>query len=70
MQRDKLGSICIILHTYVYFNQDYLLKMLSFFQCIFLTSLSKIGVWVYVWAFNSIDQHICFYANTTLFLLL
>ena len=27
----------------------------------------SIGVWLYVWVFDSIDQPVCFYANTVCF---
>jgi hypothetical protein len=38
----KVGSIFIFLHTDSQLDQHHLLKMLSFFYCIFLVSLSKI----------------------------
>jgi hypothetical protein len=39
---DKYGSIFIFLHIDCQLDQHHLLKMLSFFHCIFLASLSKI----------------------------
>lgn len=52
----------ILLHTTIQFDQDHLLKMLSFFFLwVFLSSLSKIrvciGVSIYVWVFNSIPTN-------------
>ena len=41
----------ILLHVAVPFSQHHLLKRLSFLHCIFLPPLSKICVWVYLWAF-------------------
>jgi hypothetical protein len=58
VQGDKCGSIFIFfLHTNCQFDQHYLLKMLSFFHCICLASLSTIkchSLWIYFWLFNSI----------------
>jgi hypothetical protein len=53
------GLFFILLHTDSLLDQHHLLKMLSFFHCIFLASLSKIkwptiSVWFYFWVFNSI----------------
>jgi hypothetical protein len=42
VQGDKYGSTFIFLHTDSQLDQYYLLKMLSFFHCIFLAALSKI----------------------------
>jgi len=42
VQGDKYGSIFIFLHTEYHLDQCHLLKMLSFFHCIFLGSLSAI----------------------------
>lgn len=39
---DKYGSRLIILHAFALFNQHHLLKVLFFFQCEFLASVSKI----------------------------
>jgi hypothetical protein len=39
---EKYGSIFILLHTDSQLDQHHILKMLSFFQSIFLASLSKI----------------------------
>lgn len=41
MQGDKYGSICILLHTVIHFEQHHLLKILPFLQCVFLASLLK-----------------------------
>jgi hypothetical protein len=56
VQSGKYGSIFILLHTDSQLDQHHLLKMLSFFHCIFLASLSKIKVSVsfYFWVCNSI----------------
>jgi hypothetical protein len=74
MQGGKYGSICILLHAVIQFDQDHLLKMLCL-HCITLASLSKLSVHRCVvlylsLQFNYIDQPICFYANTMQFLLL
>jgi hypothetical protein len=37
----KYGSIYIFVRADIQFEQHYLWKMLSFFQCVFLTSLYK-----------------------------
>jgi hypothetical protein len=42
VQDDKYGSIFIFLHVNSQLDQQHLLKMLSFFNCIFLASLSNI----------------------------
>ena len=42
VQGDKHGSIFILPHIDSQLDQHHLLKMLSFFHCIFLASLSKI----------------------------
>jgi hypothetical protein len=42
VQSEKYGSIFILLHTDSQLKEHHLLKMLSFFHCIFLVSLSKI----------------------------
>ena len=39
---DEYKSTCILLHAAIQFDQHYLMKMLSYFQCVFLSSLSKI----------------------------
>ena len=39
---DRYGSICILLYVDIQLCQHHLLKMLSFFHCIILASLSKI----------------------------
>jgi hypothetical protein len=41
VQGDKYGSICILLYTGIQLDQHYLLKILSFIQCICLASLQK-----------------------------
>ena len=45
VQGDKYGSIFILLHSDSQLDQHHLLKMFSFFYCIFLASLSKIKWW-------------------------
>ena len=47
----KNCSNFILLHVDVQFSQHHLLKRLSLPHCIFLHTLSKIGEWVYFWAF-------------------
>ena len=42
VQGNKYGSICILLHADIQVDQHHLLKMLSFFHCMVLASLSKI----------------------------
>ena len=44
-------SSFILLQVADQFSQHHLLKMLSFFHCISLPPLSKIGTWIYLWAF-------------------
>ena len=69
VQGDKYGSICILLHADILLDQHYLLKMVSFLlyqnsgvhKCVDLC----LGL-----QFDSIDQPVCFYVNTTWFLLL
>lgn len=41
MQGDEYGSVWVLLHATIQFDQRLLLKMLSIFQCVFLTSLLK-----------------------------
>jgi hypothetical protein len=56
-QREKNGSICILLHADLELNQQHFLKMLSFFHLIVLAPLKDQvtkGVWVNFWVFNSI----------------
>jgi hypothetical protein len=60
VQGDKYGSICILLHAGIQSDQHHLLKMLSFFYCTVLTSLSMIvcrcvGLFHSLW-FYSTDQ--------------
>ena len=61
VQGDKYGSICILLHADIQLDQHHLLKMLSFFHCMVLASLSKsqvsVGVWDSFWVFNLILFH-------------
>ena len=59
VQGDKYGSICILLHADIQLDQHHLLKMLSFFHCMVLASLSKYRCpWVYgfvsFWVFDTI----------------
>ena len=42
MQGDKYGSVYVLLHADIQLYQHNLLKMLSFFHCMVLASLSKI----------------------------
>ena len=42
VQHDKYGSICICLHADCQLDLHHLLKVLSFFHCMILVSLSKI----------------------------
>jgi hypothetical protein len=55
---EKYASICILLHVDIQLDQHHLLKILSFFNYMVLTSFSKkqtsIGVWIYFWVFDSI----------------
>src|SRR5574337_1302410 len=44
-------SSFILLQVVDQFSQYHLLKRLSFLHCIFLPPLSKIGAWIYLWAF-------------------
>jgi hypothetical protein len=75
VQGNKYGSICILLHADIQLDQHSLLQVLSFFHYMVLASLSEIKCpWVFGStsgsSFNSIDQPVCFYANTMWFLLL
>jgi hypothetical protein len=54
VQGDRYGSICILLHADIQFDQYLLLKMLSFL-CIsnfFIKIQVSIDVWIYVWVFS------------------
>ena len=42
MQGDKYTSLCILLHRDMQFEQHHLLKILHFFQCMVLASLSNV----------------------------
>ena len=44
-------SSFILLEVVDQFSQHHLLKRLSLIHCIFLPPLSKIGAWIYLWAF-------------------
>ena len=44
-------SSFILLQVVGLFSQHHLIKRLSFLHCIFLPPLSKIGAWIYLWAF-------------------
>ena len=44
-------SSFILLQVVDQFSQHHLLKRLSLIHCIFLPPLSKIGAWIYLWAF-------------------
>ena len=52
VQGDKYLSICILLHTDNQFDKQHLLKIISFFHCMFLASLSRIRC-SYVYGFVS-----------------
>ena len=52
VQGDKYLSICILLHTDNQFDKQHLLKIISFFHCMFLASLSRIRC-PYVYGFVS-----------------
>lgn len=58
MQGDRCGLYELSLHVDIELAQHHVLKMLSFFHCVVLASLSKkqvsLGVWVYFWVFASI----------------
>ena len=41
VQGGKYGSVFVLLYADIQFKQHHLLKMLSFFQCVFLTSSLK-----------------------------
>lgn len=45
VQSDEYGSVWVLLHATIQFYQRLLLKMLSIFQCVFLTSLFKKTMW-------------------------
>jgi hypothetical protein len=75
MQGDRYGSICILLLAYIQLDQQHLVKMLSFSIVYFWILYQKSGVYRYVnlfldIQFHFIDQPLCLYANTILFLLL
>ena len=57
VQRDKNGSIHIILHSNCQLSQHHLLKSLSLFHWMVLAPFSKIkvtiDVWIHFWVFNS-----------------
>lgn len=63
------GVICIHLNSPIKFDQRRLLKMLSFFLCVFLTSHQRLGVHGCVdlcvcLQIRPISQRVCFCANT------
>jgi hypothetical protein len=72
VQFGKYGSVSILLQAFIQFNQNHFLKMLSFFQCIFLIKIclfikiyQKSGVHrcvglCQIFKFQSTDQHVCF----------
>ena len=55
VQRDRHGSICILLHSDFQLNQHHLLDMLDGFG-IFVKDQMTMGLWVYFWVFNSISM--------------
>ena len=76
---DKYESICLLLLADIQFDQHHLLKMLSFFFLVYIYGLFlkkknqiTIGVLIYVWVFNFyfINQHVCFCAYTMRFFFL
>jgi hypothetical protein len=76
VQGDKSGPIFILLHAVTPLEQHHLLKMLSFFPSEYFWLLWQkfyvnqcVDLWLSL-QFYSIHQHICFYANTMLLLLL
>lgn len=56
VQVDKYGSICILLYVDNQWIQHHLLKIFSFFYCVFLDPYKKIQVstevWINVWVFD------------------
>lgn len=74
-QRDRYVPICILLHSNIQLDKHYLLKIFSIFYAIFKVSSSNIrcsflcGFVLGLW-FCFLDLPVCFYANTTRFLLL
>ena len=52
VQGDKYGSMCILLHEDIQLDRHNLLKMLSFFCCLVLASLSKMK-YLYMSGFTS-----------------
>jgi hypothetical protein len=62
VQGDKCECICILLHSDIQFDQNHLLKMLSFFHCIVLASYKKnqvsVFVYIYVWVFSLIFERL------------
>jgi hypothetical protein len=64
---DKYGSIFIFIHSYNQLDQHHLLKMLSFFHCIFLASLLSAHKCVVLFLglqFYFINQPVCLCTNT------
>lgn len=55
VQGNPQASVFILLYAAVQFYLHYLLKMLYFFQCVFLTSSSKI-MYLYVFRFISVSS--------------
>jgi hypothetical protein len=61
VQRDKNGSICIVLHDSHQFSQHHLLKMLfstGWFNSFVKDQVTR-GVWVHFWVFNFIPLITC-----------
>jgi hypothetical protein len=56
LQGDKYGSTFIVLHTDCQLDKHHLLKMLSFFHCIFFGLFVKdqVSLSVWLWVFSSI----------------
>lgn len=53
---ENQGSIFVLLHVTIQFDQQYLLMMPSFLQCLLLTSVKNqvtVGMWASVWVLSS-----------------
>jgi hypothetical protein len=75
VQSDKYESIRSLLHSDIHLDQHHLLKMLFVPSSYLWFLLSSSGVHMYVGLclalqFDSIDQFVCFCANTMKFLFL
>ena len=75
LQKDKHMFTYILLQADIQFNQHHLLKMLSFFHCVFPATLSKVRRPTFLALclgiqFDSIVKHVCFSTNPIVVLLL